>query len=188
MITPVVVATLSVRRSVAEASSGKSRRPRPSTSGWIRSTNSSMRPRRNRDWVSRPLPRIVRSVPAAPSSWRRRPPHRRGASVELNQAFAGGRTDESLLLRLASSSPVYVARIEENPRARSRREVDIDPAPTMSRSVRLRHDPNVWLGRLPTVGIDRLSLVVGDRSGDDHVVALLPVDRRRHAVLRGQLQ
>ena len=33
-----------------------------------------------------------------------------------------------------------------------------------------------------------LRLVVGDRAGDDHVLALLPVHRRRHLVLRGQLQ
>ena len=35
---------------------------------------------------------------------------------------------------------------------------------------------------------DLLGLVVGDRAGDDHVLALLPVDRGGDPVLGGQLQ
>ena len=52
---------------------------------------------------------------------------------------------------------------------------------------RRRHDPDVGLGRLP-LAEQLLGLVVGDRAGDDHVVALLPLRRRRDLVVRGQLQ
>src|SRR5205823_660677 len=52
---------------------------------------------------------------------------------------------------------------------------------------RLRHDPDVRLRLLP-LAEDLLGLVVGDGAGDDHVVALLPVDGGRDLVLRGQLE
>ena len=57
-----------------------------------------------------------------------------------------------------------------------------------SLAARLRNDPDVRLGRLPAVRVRLLRLVVGYRAGDDHVVALLPVHRRRDLVLGGQLQ
>src|SRR5829696_6571722 len=53
---------------------------------------------------------------------------------------------------------------------------------------RLRHDPQVRPGRLPALGINALRLVVSDRAGDDHVLAVPPVHRRRDSVLGGELQ
>ena len=47
------------------------------------------------------------------------------------------------------------------------------------RQLGLRDDPDVRLRRLPAVRVRLLRLVVGDRARDDHVVAVLPVDRRR---------
>src|SRR5438093_1524946 len=54
-------------------------------------------------------------------------------------------------------------------------------------SLGLGHDPDVGLRLLP-VAEDLLGLVVRDRPGDDHVVALLPVHRSGHAVLGRELQ
>src|ERR1019366_1041988 len=42
----------------------------------------------------------------------------------------------------------------------------------------LVHDANVGARGLPAVGVALARLLVGDRAGDDHVVAWLPVDRR----------
>src|SRR5215831_2915481 len=53
--------------------------------------------------------------------------------------------------------------------------------------LRLRNDPDVRLRRFP-VPEELLRLVVRDRPGDDHVLALVPVDRGRHLVARRQLQ
>src|SRR5205085_250057 len=53
--------------------------------------------------------------------------------------------------------------------------------------LRLRHHPDVRLRLLP-VAEDLPRLVVRDRAGDDHVLALLPVHGRRDAVLGSQLQ
>src|SRR5262245_37770836 len=55
------------------------------------------------------------------------------------------------------------------------------------RLLRLRNDPDVGLRRFP-VAEGFLRLVVGDGAGDDHVLALLPVDGGGHLVLRGELQ
>src|SRR5260221_3359087 len=43
---------------------------------------------------------------------------------------------------------------------------------------RLRHNPDIGLGRLPSLGIGLLGVVVRDRARDDHVLALLPIHRR----------
>ena len=43
----------------------------------------------------------------------------------------------------------------------------------------LRDDPDVGLGLLPALRPDLLGVLVGDRAGDDDVLALLPVHRRR---------
>src|SRR3954468_12843060 len=51
----------------------------------------------------------------------------------------------------------------------------------------LRNDADVGLRRLP-LAEDLLGIVVRDGPGDDHVVALLPLSRRRDLVLRGELQ
>src|ERR1700674_1109356 len=40
----------------------------------------------------------------------------------------------------------------------------------------LRHDPDIRSRRLPTLRIGFLGVVVGHRAGDDHVLAMLPVD------------
>src|SRR6266481_8602355 len=44
--------------------------------------------------------------------------------------------------------------------------------------LRLRHDTNIGFRRFPALRIDRLRLVVADRTCDDDVFALLPVRRR----------
>src|SRR5262249_29767451 len=72
------------------------------------------------------------------------------------------------------------------------------PNPAPSTTTRLPIGPDLGLGRLgddADVGLGLLPLakgllrlVVGDRAGDDHVLALLPIDRGRDFVLRGQLQ
>src|SRR4029453_14086415 len=59
--------------------------------------------------------------------------------------------------------------------------------PETGLSARLPDDPDVGTRRLPAVGIGLLRFLVGNRAGDDHVVALLPVDRRRDFVPGGQL-
>jgi hypothetical protein len=53
--------------------------------------------------------------------------------------------------------------------------------------LRLWHDPDIGFWRFPALRIDRLGLVVGNRAGDNDVLALLPVGRRRDAMLRGHL-
>src|SRR4029077_14750989 len=53
--------------------------------------------------------------------------------------------------------------------------------------LRLRDDPDVRL-RLFPLAEELLGLVVRDRAGDDHVLALLPAHRGRNLVLRRQLQ
>ncbi len=47
----------------------------------------------------------------------------------------------------------------------------------------VRDDPDVGLGLLPPVRVALLRLVVGDRAGDDHVVARLPLGGRGDLVL-----
>ena len=49
--------------------------------------------------------------------------------------------------------------------------------------VRLRHDPNIGLGRLPAGGELLLGRLVGDRGNDDHILTLLLVHRSGHLVL-----
>src|SRR6266702_3351671 len=51
--------------------------------------------------------------------------------------------------------------------------------------LRLGHDPHVWLGRLPALGIAPLLLLLGNRTRDDHVLAWFPIDRRSHLVRCG---
>src|SRR5262249_28763027 len=48
---------------------------------------------------------------------------------------------------------------------------------------RLRDDADIGLRRLPTLRVLFLRFLVADRTGDDHVLALLPIHRRRHLVL-----
>ena len=43
----------------------------------------------------------------------------------------------------------------------------------------LGHDADIGLG-FPPLPVDLLGLVIGHRAGDDHILALLPVDRGRH--------
>ena len=52
----------------------------------------------------------------------------------------------------------------------------------------LRHDPHIRLGRLPAAGIFLLPPLRSMTAGaDDHVLARLPVHRRRHLVLGREL-
>src|SRR5262245_60675139 len=50
-------------------------------------------------------------------------------------------------------------------------------------TARLRHDADIGLGRLPALRVLLLGVLVRHRAGDDHVLAVLPVHRRRHLVL-----
>src|SRR5215471_12102991 len=59
--------------------------------------------------------------------------------------------------------------------------------PFRPRLLRLGDDADVGLGLFP-LAEDLLGLVVVDGPGDDHVLALLPVDRRGDLVVRGQLK
>src|SRR6266571_7925134 len=54
--------------------------------------------------------------------------------------------------------------------------------------LRLRHRPQIRLVRLEALRVFFLRVLVGNRGRDDHVLARLPVDRRRDVVLRVQLQ
>src|SRR6185312_9970833 len=54
--------------------------------------------------------------------------------------------------------------------------------------LRLRHDADVGLGGFPSIGVFLLGGLVVDRRGDNHILALLPVHRRRYRVLGGELQ
>src|SRR5262252_7899727 len=58
------------------------------------------------------------------------------------------------------------------------------PFPSLAR---LRNDAQIRLQGLPAAGEFLLGSFVGDRRDDDAVFALLPVDRRRHAVFGRQL-
>src|SRR5258708_9972385 len=55
-------------------------------------------------------------------------------------------------------------------------------------SFRLRHDTKVRPRRLPTARIDRFGLVIADGARDDDVVTLVPIGRRRDAMLGRHLQ
>src|SRR5262249_53366540 len=56
----------------------------------------------------------------------------------------------------------------------------VSTPPFRNSSLRLRHDADIGLGRLPALRILLLGVLVGDRSGDDDVLAVLPIHRRRH--------
>src|SRR6516162_1285472 len=53
---------------------------------------------------------------------------------------------------------------------------------------RLRHDADIGPRRLPALRVGLAGVVVGDRARDDHILTLLPVHRRCHLVLGGELQ
>src|SRR5262245_34612496 len=55
-------------------------------------------------------------------------------------------------------------------------------------TARLRHDADIGLGRLPTLRVLLLGILVRHRAGDDHVLPVVPVHRRRHLVLGSELQ
>src|SRR5919201_4310018 len=73
---------------------------------------------------------------------------------------------------------VIASRASESGLARMRR---------LLQTVWLRHDPDVRLRCLP-LAEELFGVVVGHGAGDDHVLALLPVDRRGDLVARRQLQ
>jgi hypothetical protein len=56
-----------------------------------------------------------------------------------------------------------------------------------ARLLRLRDDPNIWLGWFPAAGIILLCLFVRNRGQDDHVLALFPIHRCDHFVFRSEL-
>src|SRR5262249_53383730 len=55
-------------------------------------------------------------------------------------------------------------------------------------ALRLRNDTNVRTWSFKTLRPDFLGLIVADRSGNNHVLTLLPVRGRRDAMLGGHLQ
>src|SRR5262249_39766661 len=55
-------------------------------------------------------------------------------------------------------------------------------------TLRLRHDADVMPRRLPALRVLLLGFLVADRAGDDDVLTMLPIHRRRHLVLGGELQ
>src|ERR1700694_3413433 len=63
MITPVVEILVSIRRRAKASAAGKRPRPDPRMSGWICSTNLSIKLRCISDLISSPLPMIKRSLP-----------------------------------------------------------------------------------------------------------------------------
>src|SRR6202451_2311082 len=59
---------------------------------------------------------------------------------------------------------------------------------TFAALLRRRHDADVRFWRLPALRVKLLRFVVGDGAGKDDIFTLLPVRRRRDAVLGGELQ
>src|SRR5580704_1363637 len=55
-------------------------------------------------------------------------------------------------------------------------------------AARLRHDAEVRARGLPTFRIGFAGRFVTDRASDDHILALLPVHRRRYFVVRSELE
>src|SRR5688572_12964583 len=91
--------------------------------------------------------------------------------------------------RAASPSPVKpVTATTSATRERKRGRRPLIWASFCYESAGLWNDSDIRLRRLPAVWVRLLRFVVGDRAGDDHVVALLPVHRCRDLVLGGQLQ
>src|SRR5216684_800580 len=54
--------------------------------------------------------------------------------------------------------------------------------------LRLRHDSKVGPRRLPALRILLLGILIAHRAGDDHILAIFPVHRRRDLVLGGELE
>src|SRR5262245_41248287 len=75
-----------------------------------------------------------------------------------------------------------------NAKGRGLRRALANPDASGMSGFRLRHDADVGLGRLPALRILLLGVLVRHRAGDDHVLAVLPVHRRRHLVLGRELQ
>src|SRR3954447_12188869 len=115
-------------------------------------------------------------------------PGYRDGKVKSRASQAGGMRTQNAWFRFVGSAGA------KPPRGRrGRRRARLAPRPQAKAScrmsaLRLRHDPDVGLGRLPALGILLLGIIVADRAGDDHVLAALPVHRGRHLVLGGELQ
>src|SRR5215510_11176637 len=75
-----------------------------------------------------------------------------------------------------------------NAKGRGLRRALANPDACRMSGFRLRHDADIGLGRLPTLRVLFLGVLVRYRPGDDHVLAMLPVHRRRHLVLGGELK
>src|SRR5271167_4778276 len=76
----------------------------------------------------------------------------------------------------------YIGALYDERQASSRPK----PIPRRLR-LRLRHNPQIGPGRFPAVGIDLLSLFIGDGTRYDDVVTLLPIHRGGYLMLGGQL-
>src|SRR5438552_8600587 len=104
----------------------------------------------------------------------------------------------SASLRLSSASPSLAATSTFISLSMARPIVErLSPAPEESRwrsdqmsasALRLWHDADIGLRRLPALWPQLLGVVVAHRACDDHVIAVLPVHRRRHLVLGRELQ
>src|SRR5262245_27430727 len=75
-----------------------------------------------------------------------------------------------------------------NAKGRGLRRALANPDACRMSGFRLRYDADIGLGRLPALRVLLLGVVVRHRAGDDYVLAVLPVYRRRHLVLGGKLQ
>ena len=115
------------------------------------------------------------------------PPGRRSTSVRVwhltrnvGQVAEASKGRSLSLSRCGAGEPASVANCTWSRRRRdgSVRVGPLGPTRTPG-SARLWNDPDVGLRRLPAVGIDVLRLVVRDGAGDDHVLAVLPVDGGR---------
>jgi hypothetical protein len=122
-----------------------------------------------------------------------RPRPIRGAKPLRYNAFAA----EATRLAKDDRTVLLVMLIEHNAQMRAARQfVGTEkigcPSPRRQRTSLLhpwlRHDADVGLRRLPTLRILLLGIVVGDRAGDDHVLALLPVHRSRDLVRGSELE
>src|SRR5262245_54546432 len=92
---------------------------------------------------------------------------------------------------IANPPPVVLAErytMPANAKGRGLRRALANPMACRMSGFRLRYDADIGLGRLPALRVLLLGVLVRHRAGDDHVLAVLPVHRRRHLVLGGELQ
>src|SRR5215467_12002519 len=151
--------------------------------------------RTNRERISRPAG-WLRSTPTLrllrlSCSTKKLTPRAPGTSPEVMRPRIGSpRTGCSILMMSAPQSPRTVAAEGTNPQSATsiRRIPRRMSSIRAGHSLRLRDDAQVGLQGLPPAGELLLGVLVGERRDDDHVATVLPVHRRRDAVLVGELE